>query len=75
MSRDDLINIEGKVVKQLGGGILEIKCDSKDKDGPTITAILSGKMKKNRIRVLPGDKVRVNVSPYDVSHGLIIRRL
>ena len=76
MSRDDLISMEGKVVKQLGGGILEIKCDVvKNKNELVINAILSGKMKKNRIRVLPGDRVRVDVSPYDTTHGLIVRRL
>ena len=83
MSRDDLISIEGKVTKQLGGGISEIECDAsglqsngaKGESKLIITAILSGKMKKNRIRVLPGDRVRVNVSPYDTTHGLIVRRL
>ena len=76
MSRNDLISIEGKVTKQLGGGISEIECDgAKGESELIITAILSGKMKKNRIRVLPGDRVRVNVSPYDTTHGLIVRRL
>jgi len=72
MSREDLINIEGIITKQLGGGILEIECDDTKL---VITAILSGRMKKNRIRVMTGDRVRVNVSPYDITHGLIVRRL
>jgi len=75
MSRSDLINIEGKVTKQLGGGILEIEYVSSKDQTTTITAILSGKMKKHRIRVITGDKVIVSLSPYDLTHGLIIRRL
>jgi len=75
MSRSDLINIEGKIVKQLGGGILEIEYSSPNGGDTTITAILSGKMKKHRIRVITGDKVIVSLSPYDLTHGLIVRRL
>jgi translation initiation factor IF-1 len=75
MSRKDLVNIEGKVIKQLGGGILEIEYTSSTDQITTITAILSGKMKKHRIRVMPGDRVTVSLSPYDLTHGLIVRRL
>jgi len=75
MSRSDMINIEGKVNRQLGGGILEIEYSSPNGGNTIITAILSGKMKKHRIRVIAGDKVIVNLSPYDLTHGLIVRRL
>lgn len=75
MSRDDLINIEGKILRQLGGGILEIEYASNDGQTTIINAILSGKMKKHRIRVVAGDRVRVSLSPYDLTHGLIVRRL
>jgi translation initiation factor IF-1 len=71
LSRDDLIQLEGLVTRVLGGGTMEIQCDN----DLTVTAVLSGRMKKNRIRVMVGDRVRVSVSPYDTSHGLITYRL
>ena len=71
MSRDDLIHLEGVVKKMLGGGTMEVECDQ----GPKITGVLSGRMKKNKIKVIAGDRVQVSVSPYDTSHGLITYRL
>lgn len=70
MSKDDLIRIEGKVSDLTGGGNYQIALDN----GVTISARLSGKMKKFKIKVLVGDRVTVGVSPYDPSHGLIIHR-
>jgi translation initiation factor IF-1 len=71
LSRDDLIHLEGVVKKMLGGGTMEVECDQ----GLTITGVLSGRMKKNKIKVIVGDRVQVSVSPYDTSHGLITYRL
>ena len=71
MSRDDLIQLEGVVTRVLGGGNMEIECDN----DISVRAVLSGRMKKNRIRVMVGDRVQVSVSPYDTSHGLITYRL
>lgn len=70
MSRADLIQLEGVVTKILGRGINEIEC----KDNVTVRAILSGQMKKHRIKVMVGDRVQVRVSPYDPSHGIITYR-
>jgi translation initiation factor IF-1 len=70
LSRDDLIQLEGKVTKVLGGGTMEIQCDN----DVTIRGVLSGRMKKHRIKVMIGDRVQVSVSPYDTSHGLITYR-
>ncbi|MBW1723032.1 MAG: translation initiation factor IF-1 [Deltaproteobacteria bacterium] len=70
MSRDDLINLEGTVTRILGRGNVEIQCDN----NVLVRAVLSGKMKKNRIRVIKGDRVKVSVSPYDTSHGIITYR-
>jgi translation initiation factor IF-1 len=69
MSNGDLVEMEGNVMEAMGGGQYLIQIDNN-----TIRARLAGKMKQNKIRVLPGDKVRVAVSPYDMSHGIIIRR-
>ena len=71
LSRDDLIHLEGVVTKMLGGGTMEIECDK----GVKVTGVLSGRMKKNKIKVIVGDKVQVSVSPYDTGHGLITYRL
>lgn len=70
MSRDDLIQLEGIVTKVLGGGTMQIQCDN----NVTISGVLSGRMKKRRIRVIKGDRVQVSVSPYDTSHGIITWR-
>ena len=70
MSRDDLIQLEGVVIRVLGGGTMEIECDN----DVIIRGVLSGRMKKNRIKVIKGDRVRVSVSPYDTSHGIITFR-
>ena len=71
MSRDDLIQLEGEVTRMLGGGNMEIKTDQEVK----ITGVLSGRMKKNKIKVIVGDRVQISVSPYHTGHGLITYRL
>ena len=71
MARDDLIQATGSVDKVLGGGRYQITLES----GQTVTAQLSGRMRRFRIRVIPGDKVQVGLSPYDPTHGFITFRL
>ncbi len=70
MSKEDLIRLEGKVSDATGGGNYQILLEN----GVTITARLSGKMKRFKIRIIVGDKVSVGVSPYDPSHGIITHR-
>jgi len=70
LSRNDLIQLEGVVAKVLGGGTMEIHC----KNDITVRGVLSGRMKKHRIKVMVGDRVQVSVSPYDTTHGLITYR-
>jgi translation initiation factor IF-1 len=70
LSKEDLIHLEGVVTKVLGRGTLEIECDN----DVVVRGVLSGRMKKNRIKVIQGDRVKVSVSPYDTSHGLITYR-
>jgi len=71
VAKDDLIQVNGSVQKILGGGRYEILIDS----GQTVTAQLSGRMRRFRIRVIPGDRVQVGLSPYDPTHGFITFRL
>jgi len=70
MSREDLAQIEGTVVDCLAGGIFSVELEN----GKVINAKLCGKMRKFRIRVIQGDKVTIGLSPYDLSHGLILSR-
>ena len=70
MSRSDLIELEGVVTRVMGRGTMEIQCDN----DVIVRGVLSGRMKKNRIKVIQGDRVKVSVSPYDTSHGLVTYR-
>ncbi len=71
MARDDLIQATGTVDKILGGGRYQITLEN----GKMVTAQLSGRMRRFRIRVIPGDRVQVGVSPYDPTHGFVTFRL
>lgn len=70
MARDDLAQFEGTIMDVLAGGNFTVQLQT----GQTITAKLSGRMRKFHIRVILGDKVTVGVSPYDPTHGLILHR-
>jgi translation initiation factor IF-1 len=71
LARDDLISADGTVEKILGGGKYLITLES----GQSVNAQLSGRMRRFRIRVIPGDRVTVGLSPYDPTHGFITFRL
>ena len=70
MKKDNGIEVNGKVMESFKGGKFLVKLDS----GQEITAYLSGRMKKFRIRVLLGDNVKVELSPYDLTIGRITFR-
>ena len=65
------IELEGKVVENLPNAIFRVQLDS----GQTVLGHLSGKMRVNMIRVLPGDRVIIEMTPYDLTKGRIIRRM
>lgn len=67
----DVIELEGKVVENLPNALFRVQLDS----GQTVIGHLAGKMRVNMIRVLPGDKVLIEMTPYDLSKGRITRRL
>ncbi len=71
MAKDDLAQVDGKVVDALAGGIYKVQVDANQ---VVINAKLCGKMRRFNIRVVVGDRVSVGVSPYDPSHGLIMFR-
>ena len=70
MSREDFIKMEGVVVDTLPAEKYSVKLDG----GAAIRARISGKMRMNKIRILPGDRVTVEISPYDVTNGCIVYR-
>ena len=70
MSKTDVIEVEGTVVEALRNAVFEVKLEN----GHKIIAHLSGKLRMNYIQVLPGDKVTVEMSPYDLTKGRIIWR-
>jgi translation initiation factor IF-1 len=68
--KEDAFLLEGRTDEALKGGHFRISLDN----GHTVLGHLSGKMRRNRIRILPGDRVQVEVSAYDLSRGRITYR-
>ena len=70
MSKADVIEIEGVVVEKLPNAMFKVELENKH----IVLATISGKLRMNNIRILPGDKVTMEMSPYDLSKGRIIWR-
>ena len=71
MSKETLISVDGEITEALGNSIFRAQLPS----GHIITAHLSGKIRLHSIQILPGDKVTLEMSPYDLTKGRITRRL
>mgnify|MGYP000339015302 FL=1 len=70
MSKTDVIEIEGVVVEKLPNAIFKVELEN----GHIVLAHISGKLRMNFIKILPGDKVTLEMSPYDLSKGRIVWR-
>ena len=70
MSKDDVIELKGTVTDALPNTVFKVKLDN----GHQILAHVSGKIRMNYITILPGDKVTVELSPYDLTRGRITNR-
>ena len=70
MSKADVIEVEGTVVEKLPNAMLQVELEN----GHQVLAHISGKLRMNFIRILPGDKVTIELSPYDLTKGRIIWR-
>ena len=70
MPKEDMIELEGIILKYMRDAKFQVELENDCK----ILATLSGKLRTNYIRVLPGDHVRVRVSPYDVTRGIVVWR-
>jgi translation initiation factor IF-1 len=68
--RDDHVRLDGVITNVFAGGQFEVKTDA----GAIVRAQLCGRMRKYRIRVILGDRVTVALSPYDLTHGMIVYR-
>jgi translation initiation factor IF-1 len=71
MAKEDIINMAGKIEEVLPATMFRVKLDNL---GTTVLATLSGRMRKHNIKVLLGDKVELELSPYDLTRGRITRR-
>ena len=70
LSKEDVIEIEGIVVEKLPNAMFKVELEN----GHQVLAHISGKLRKNFIRILPGDKVTMEMSPYDLTKGRITWR-
>ena len=70
MAKEDVIEMEGKVLETLPNTLFRVELDN----GHVVTAHISGRMRKHYIRILRGDKVTVQLTPYDLSKGRITYR-
>ena len=70
MSKSDVIEVEGKVIEPLPNAMFRVELDN----GHKVLAHISGKMRMHFIKILPGDRVKVEVSAYDLSRGRITFR-
>jgi len=70
VAKDDVIEVEGKVIEPLPNAMFRVELEN----GHTILAHVSGKIRMHYIRILPGDRVTVELSPYDLTRGRITYR-
>jgi translation initiation factor IF-1 len=70
LSKDDVIEVEGRIIEALPNAMFQVELEN----GHKVLAHISGKLRMNFIRILPGDKVTIELSPYDLSRGRITWR-
>ncbi len=70
MGKDDCIEVEGRVIEPLPNAMFRVELDN----GHKVLAHVSGKMRMKFIKILPGDKVTIELSPYDLTRGRIVWR-
>lgn len=70
MSKQDVVEVEGTVIESFPNAMFQVQLEN----GHKILAHISGKLRMNFIRILPGDKVTIELSPYDLTRGRIIWR-
>ncbi len=71
MSKEEAVQLEGTVEEALPNAMFKIKLDT---TGSMVIGVISGRMRQNKIKILPGDRVDIEFSPYDLSRGRIVKR-
>ena len=71
MSKDEALEFEGTILETLPNTVFRVKLEN----GHVVTAHISGRMRKNYIRILTGDKVKIEMTPYDLTKGRITYRM
>ncbi|MDR1532846.1 MAG: translation initiation factor IF-1 [Clostridiales bacterium] len=70
MSKEDVIEVEGVILQKLPNAMFSVELDN----GHKIVAHISGKLRMHFIRIIPGDRVKIEMSPYDLTKGRIVWR-
>jgi len=70
--KDNVVTLEGSVIENLPNTLFKVKLENSER---VILCFLSGKMRKNYIKILPGDRVRLELTAYDLNRGRIVYRL
>ena len=71
MSKEQAVQLEGIVEEALPNAMFKVKLDTTN---AVVIGIISGRMRQNKIKILPGDRVEIEISPYDLGRGRITRR-
>jgi translation initiation factor IF-1 len=72
MAKDDILELTGKVEEVLPGNMFRVKVDNM---ATTLLCYMGGKLKQHKIRIILGDNVKIEVSPYDLTKGRVVYRL
>ena len=71
MSKEEALQLEGTVEEALPNAMFKVKLDT---TGSVVIGVISGRMRQHKIKILPGDRVEIEFSPYDLARGRIVRR-
>jgi translation initiation factor IF-1 len=71
LSKEEALQLEGIVEEALPNAMFKVKLDT---TGSVVIGVISGRMRQNKIKILPGDRVEIEFSPYDLARGRITRR-
>ncbi len=74
MAKEEKVEMEGEVVEALPNAMFRVKLDNAPEDAEPVLGHVAGKMRRFRIRINPGDRVRVELSPYDLTRARIVYR-
>jgi translation initiation factor IF-1 len=71
LGKEEAVQLEGIVVEALPNAMFKVKLDTTES---IVIGVISGRMRQNKIKILPGDRVEIEFSPYDLARGRIVKR-